>query len=148
MNNDLDVTCAVMVLTPSNQVLLVHPTGARHDQWSFPKGHRDPRESPAEAAARELFEETGLEVDTMLLQDLGRSTYLTDKDYHLFLWKSGREIDLSTLFCDSYFITNGQQIKEVDKYLFTTINNALKLLNKRQAAIIESLNSKSDLSQA
>ena len=40
------------------QVLLVHRR--RYDDWSFPKGHLEPAEAPAAAAARELAEETGL----------------------------------------------------------------------------------------
>ena len=34
-----------------------------HNNWGFPKGHPNPNESPKETAARELFEEAGLEVE-------------------------------------------------------------------------------------
>jgi 8-oxo-dGTP pyrophosphatase MutT (NUDIX family) len=36
--------------------------------WSLPKGHQEKSESPLETAKRELFEETGLTVDTILLE--------------------------------------------------------------------------------
>ncbi len=39
-------------------ILLVHR--AHYDDWSLPKGKLDPGETHAQAAARELFEETGL----------------------------------------------------------------------------------------
>lgn len=42
------------------QVALVHRP--RYDDWSWPKGKLDPGEEWAAAAARETFEETGLEV--------------------------------------------------------------------------------------
>jgi 8-oxo-dGTP pyrophosphatase MutT (NUDIX family) len=44
------------------RVLLIHQY-SRHTRdayWVFPKGHAEPGESPAAAARRELFEETGL----------------------------------------------------------------------------------------
>ena len=40
------------------EVLLVHRP--RYDDWSFPKGHRDPDESDGACALREVLEETGL----------------------------------------------------------------------------------------
>lgn len=40
------------------EVLLVHRP--RYDDWSFPKGKCDPRESFLDAAVREVAEETGL----------------------------------------------------------------------------------------
>jgi 8-oxo-dGTP pyrophosphatase MutT (NUDIX family) len=45
------------------QVLLVqHHSG----YWAFPKGHQELGETPLETAERELFEETGLNVETYL----------------------------------------------------------------------------------
>ena len=42
------------------EVLLVHRP--RYDDWSFPKGKCDPGETFEETAAREIAEETGLDV--------------------------------------------------------------------------------------
>lgn len=45
------------------QVLLVqHNSG----HWAFPKGHAEENEIPSQTAERELFEETGLKVDSYL----------------------------------------------------------------------------------
>jgi 8-oxo-dGTP pyrophosphatase MutT (NUDIX family) len=44
----------------------------RPDQWVLPKGHIDPGESPEEAAAREVTEETG--VTAVVERVLGRTT--------------------------------------------------------------------------
>ncbi len=43
--------------------LIQHKNGAH---WGFPKGRAHGKESPLESATRELFEETGLKVKTLL----------------------------------------------------------------------------------
>jgi 8-oxo-dGTP diphosphatase len=43
------------------EVLLVHRP--RYDDWSLPKGKRDPGETDEECARREVLEETGLRVE-------------------------------------------------------------------------------------
>jgi 8-oxo-(d)GTP phosphatase len=56
-----DVLAAGSVVWRRRQeVLLVHRP--RYDDWSFPKGKRDPGESLPAAAVREVAEETGLEI--------------------------------------------------------------------------------------
>jgi len=53
---------AVVFNSRLNKYLLLHyPTG----HWDFPKGHVEPRESEVKAAKREVFEETGLEIDIL-----------------------------------------------------------------------------------
>jgi 8-oxo-dGTP pyrophosphatase MutT (NUDIX family) len=58
--------------------------GASTSQWCIPGGHVDPGESFLEAAARELFEETGIEIPEDLLIEAGVAK---GKDYeiHYFL---------------------------------------------------------------
>jgi 8-oxo-dGTP diphosphatase len=53
------------------QVLLVHRP--KYDDWTLPKGKLDPGESFAQAAVREVWEETGLTCD--LGVELVRSRY-------------------------------------------------------------------------
>ncbi|MFS8563773.1 MAG: NUDIX domain-containing protein [Rhabdochlamydiaceae bacterium] len=48
-------------------VLLVLHQKGKH--WAFPKGHGNPGESPLQSAERELKEETGLNVDSVLQDD-------------------------------------------------------------------------------
>jgi 8-oxo-dGTP pyrophosphatase MutT (NUDIX family) len=62
------VVIVVWRRTPAVRVLLLHRSqfGSEFDgdwAWTTPGGGREPGEDPAAAAARELFEETGLALD-------------------------------------------------------------------------------------
>ena len=59
MPNDV-VAAGAVVTRRGGEVLLVHRP--RYDDWSFPKGKRDPGEHVVATAVREVSEETGLRV--------------------------------------------------------------------------------------
>jgi len=57
----LAVGCSAGILdSTGNKILLVHR--ADNSRWAVPGGYMEPGESAAEAAAREVLEETGLQV--------------------------------------------------------------------------------------
>jgi 8-oxo-dGTP pyrophosphatase MutT (NUDIX family) len=59
-------TARVIVLDPTDRVLLLRGRGAFVDGiWFMPGGGLEPGESHVEAARRELWEETSLEVETI-----------------------------------------------------------------------------------
>jgi ADP-ribose pyrophosphatase len=62
---------SVVALTDDRQVLIVRQYRPAVEQYTleFPSGLIDPGETPAEAARRELLEETGYQADTV--EDLG-----------------------------------------------------------------------------
>ena len=51
-------TASAIVFDDHQRVLLVHHNKLK--QWLYPGGHIDPNEDPAQAAQREVLEETGL----------------------------------------------------------------------------------------
>jgi ADP-ribose pyrophosphatase YjhB (NUDIX family) len=53
-------TASAVVLDDEDRVLLVHHN--KIGMWLYPGGHVDPNETPAEAAVREVVEETGVQV--------------------------------------------------------------------------------------
>ena len=59
----------IIVCNGQQQVLWARRT--RHDGWQFPQGGIEPRESPLDAAFRELYEEIGLSTSDVKL--LGRT---------------------------------------------------------------------------
>lgn len=96
------VSCGTLVVNPRRELLLCHVTDTL--KWDIPKGLRDPGETELEAAVRELREEAGLSFDPALFQDLGPFEYRRDKRLHLFLVRSGPELDcLDHLCCTSFF---------------------------------------------
>lgn len=69
-------TSRILVVDPSGAALLfltAAPDSSRFARWITPGGGVDPGETHAQAAVRELFEETGLRVD-----DLGPSIHSLD----------------------------------------------------------------------
>jgi 8-oxo-dGTP pyrophosphatase MutT (NUDIX family) len=53
-------TASAVVLDNEDRVLLVHHN--KIGRWLYPGGHIDPNEDPAQAAVREVVEETGIQV--------------------------------------------------------------------------------------
>jgi 8-oxo-dGTP pyrophosphatase MutT (NUDIX family) len=98
----------VLLIDAEGRVLLFRgrdPVHERRGQWWFtPGGGLDEGESPAEGAARELREETGLVVDPAELGPVvhqrvttfpwGDETYRQEEDYFLFRVE-GHEVDTS-----------------------------------------------------
>lgn len=56
-----------IILSEDKKSILLLYRGKEHD-WTFPKGSIDPGETPEQAMRREIQEETGLEVNGILLE--------------------------------------------------------------------------------
>lgn len=69
---------AIKILQGKPAVLLVRHV--KNGFWGFPKGHAEPGETPHEAAARELLEETGLRVTKVLHAKPFHERYIYLKD--------------------------------------------------------------------
>lgn len=97
------VFCAGIIPLKKDQnnwkVLLVQHTQGHY--WAFPKGHCEEGEEVKQTAARELKEETNLEVDQFLIEKPFKENY--------------------------QFQLNGQQISKYVDYFAATIKGDLKL---------------------
>jgi len=129
------------------EVFLVHPGGpfwARKDEaaWSMPKGEFEEGEDPMEAARRELAEETGIHLDTPLI-DLGVLTQPSRKIVHA--WAACQEIEpaaiTSNTFTTEWPPRSGKlkEFPEIDRAAWFSTRIARGKLHKGQVGFLDKL---------
>lgn len=130
-------SCGVIV-TDGQHILLGHAT--RSPRWDIPKGTAEPDENFADAAVRELREETGLVASPDELVALGVHTYLRSKDLALFAWARPQLPDPQSLTCNSHFaLPNGTLLPEFDRFGLFPWDEALLRVGKNLARILTSI---------
>lgn len=129
------LSCGIVVLLESREVLLCHVTGQRH--WDLPKGGIHDGETPIEAALRETHEETGLCLGAEALLDIGRHVYTARKNLHLFACLSQR-IDPHELHCASCFVEriSGRSRPEMDGFGWFAFDRIEALCTPKLAALL------------
>ncbi|MGA8552365.1 MAG: NUDIX domain-containing protein [Stellaceae bacterium] len=130
-------SCGVIV-GDGRQILLGHAT--RSPRWDIPKGEAEPGEGFAEAASRELFEETGLLVPAAGLTALGVHPYLRAKDLALFAWRPPQPPDPKRLKCTSHFaLANGALLPEFDRFGLFSWEEALGRVGRSMARVLATI---------
>jgi predicted NUDIX family NTP pyrophosphohydrolase len=129
------------------EFFLVHPGGpfwARKDKaaWSIPKGEYEEGEDPMEAAKRELAEETGIDLDSPLI-DLGEIRQPSRKIVHA--WAASQDIDPSSISSNTFKMewppNSGriQEFPETDRAAWYPTSVAKTKLHKGQVGFIHKL---------
>jgi 8-oxo-dGTP pyrophosphatase MutT (NUDIX family) len=130
-------SCGVIV-SDGERILLGHAT--RSPRWDIPKGVAEAGENLADAAARELHEETGLLAAPKEFVDLGVHPYLRGKDLALFGWVRSQLPDPNGLACSSRFLLpNGTLLPEFDRFGVFLWDEALLRVGKNLARILGSI---------
>jgi 8-oxo-dGTP pyrophosphatase MutT (NUDIX family) len=131
------ISCGVIV-TDGRRLLLGHASCS--PRWDIPKGGVEPGESFAEAARRELQEETGLVAPEAALLPLGVKPYLRNKDLALFAWVVDPLPDPETLFCSTTFaLPNGARLPEFDRFGLFTPEEAQERVGKNLARLLSEI---------
>jgi len=141
-SKNLPIISAGILVVYNNKVLLCHPS---NNYWtntfSPPKGHVEQGESYEDAAIRECYEETSIEVKKEQLGKMYTVNYTSGSELykvvHLFLVeiKSLEEIGLDSEVVDKKYL----QTEEVDWCGFMTKKEAMKHLFWRYKQLIDGI---------
>lgn len=136
------LSCGVIIINSDNKILGCKAYGKGYDGnthiHDIPKGKIEENETPLQAAIRETWEETGIDLKNIELEDLGFFQYNAKKNLHLFKCHIDIE-DLSVLHCDSMFMDKHNRVHpEVDGYKWFNLDeiddnfyiSLVKVLNK------------------
>jgi 8-oxo-dGTP pyrophosphatase MutT (NUDIX family) len=128
---------AGVLVTDGTRLLLGHTT--RSVRWDIPKGIVEEDKDLAEAAARELHEETGLTAAPAWLVSLGIHRYLPGKDLALFEWHLPSMPDLSSLHCSSQFAVGESSLPEFDRFGIFEWGEAAARVGRNMARVLSSI---------
>jgi ADP-ribose pyrophosphatase YjhB (NUDIX family) len=135
----MKLTCGSFVIDSKNNILLCRTTGTEND-WTVPKGEPNENEQLLDAAKRELFEETGINIDEYpyVMWSMGTEKY-TNKNKCIsgFLFKL-TNIIVQKLSCSSTFMddTTGVILPEVDMYKWLPVEEAKTIMRPEQAKLL------------
>lgn len=130
------------------RVLLAHPGGplfAKRDLgwWTIPKGEPIEGEEPAATAVRELWEETGAEVDAARLVELGSVRQKGGKV--VSAWGVEADFDVAQLKSNTFELEwpprsgTVREFPEVDRGEWFSVQEARARINAAQAEFLDRL---------
>jgi 8-oxo-dGTP pyrophosphatase MutT (NUDIX family) len=129
---------ASLIINDDNEILLIHSVRpvVGEISWEIPRGGIDPGETPAEAASRELFEETGLTVPPKNLFSLGfinPDNGILNTKLYLFLHKT------SQLRSSMSYIPDGVEVKGIKWVGKATVIEAIRTNEITESATVAAL---------
>jgi len=138
------ITNGAYIIDKRGNILITHPTNHVNTLWSIPKGLTDDDETSKEAAIREVWEETNLDLELFInktiYRDMGSRNYGRKKrlNAHFFYIDLPlSEMDLN-LWCKSRFDCEetGANLPENDITKWETLKFAREFLHYSQKEIL------------
>lgn len=138
-------SCGILVFHSAGALLLGHASGT--PRWDIPKGLAEPGETPLEAALRETLEETGIDLRSEILLELGRFAYLRSKDLHLFA-TCFDDVDVGRCVCSTSFRdSRGRLRPEIDAFAWVPFDAVPQRVGKSLAALLNRIGLAATLQQ-
>jgi len=133
---------AGVIITDFKDILIGHTTGmGKYHSYDIFKGWVWFNiENHKSAALRELKEESGIILKPTDLLDLGTFKYRSNKDLHLFLYKSTnvkKEFDIKKLSCSS--IVPIINYPEIDRYKICSIFTVQNYMHRKLYEIVSKI---------
>ena len=111
-DNEIDeksVRARAILINSNDEVLMCYSNGLKH--YEFPGGHMEEGESLEECLQREVFEETGITIDTKEAESFYSIKYYC-KNHHGSGNNKLFEIDYYIVHCDTLFDNDNRQLDE------------------------------------
>ena len=138
-------SAGVFLVRENNMLLVCHPTNHSDDFWTIPKGKIDYGETAIQAAIRETFEETNVNLfNIKTLIPLEPVKYKSGKKtLHPFLLfeTDSKELNWDTfdLRCLSYVSKENGFYPEIDNFRYVTLDEAKIILHESQVVCIDKI---------
>lgn len=143
----ITIAAGIFLLRENARILICHPTNHAPDFWSIPKGKLNNGETPLQAAIRETFEETNIDLkDYKAVKALTPVNYSHKKKMiHPFVvWEhANKHIDWDSfdIKCNSNVPEARGGFPEMDDYKWVTIEEARPLLHQTQVICLDEIQS-------
>jgi 8-oxo-dGTP pyrophosphatase MutT (NUDIX family) len=139
------IASGIFIVRKDKKILICHPTNHKKDFWSIPKGKVDKGETLLDAALRETYEETNINLKNnynFAIHVLPSVNYSHNKKViNSFVYLESQEstMDWSTIEikCNSNVPLDRGGFPEMDEYQWINIEDAKPLLHETQAASID-----------
>tara|TARA_Y100001970_G_scaffold61636_1_gene78723 strand:+ start:3843 stop:4268 length:426 start_codon:yes stop_codon:yes gene_type:complete len=126
MNSKVDFAAGGIVFM-ENKILLVKnkrgdSSSDENSWWGFPKGHVEEGEKPADAAVREVYEETGFEVK------IKNNKPIAESRYEIII--NGESVQKTVWFYEMEVLESfkNEPDEEIEEISLTSFNDAIGLL--------------------
>jgi 8-oxo-dGTP pyrophosphatase MutT (NUDIX family) len=139
------LAAGIFLVNKEKQVLICHPTNHPADVWSIPKGKIEDDEEPIEAAIRETYEETNIDLRNVShfipLETQNYSHKKKSLSAFLVLETENLLIDFDSfkLKCNSNVPKARGGFPEMDDYAWVDIEIARDLLHPTQVASLDKI---------
>ena len=137
------LAAGIFIIRDDKKLLVCHPTNHAIDFWSIPKGKLEVGETPLEAAIRETYEETNIDLNNYsLIANLDMVNYGHKKKalYPFICYEPCNEgIDFNSfdIKCNSNVPIERGGFPEMDDYRWVSITEAKNMLHITQVACLD-----------